>query len=313
VTFLIPRLLAVAAIGAVAMQPAGEPPKHQIADRVGRLTRATEWTRVGTIPVQFRTFHPQGLVRIGDRFFVSSVEVRVPAKRLPAPVDGLDRDTGAGTGHLFQIDRSGKLIADLTLGEGALYHPGGIDYDGRHIWVTVAEYRPNSRSIVYRIDPGTMAAQEVFRFADHLGAIVHDTDNGSLHAVNWGSRTFYGWRIGPDGRVATPARPLRTANISHYVDYQDCQYVGGRAMLCTGVAELRPARDGAPVRLGGIDLIDLTTHRPLHQLPLAEWVRGKPLTQNPSWFEATADGLRGYFMPEDDESAIHVLEARAGR
>ena len=34
-----------------------------------------------------------------------------------------------------------------------MYHPGGIDYDGRHIWVSVAEYRPNSRSIVYRIDP----------------------------------------------------------------------------------------------------------------------------------------------------------------
>ena len=32
-----------------------------------------------------------------------------------------------------------------------MYHPGGIDYDGRHIWVPVAEYRPNSRSIIYRV------------------------------------------------------------------------------------------------------------------------------------------------------------------
>ena len=47
-----------------------------------------------------------------------------------------------------------------------MYHPGGIDYDGDDIWVPVAEYRPNSRSIVYRVDPETMKATEVFRFAD---------------------------------------------------------------------------------------------------------------------------------------------------
>ena len=26
---------------------------------------------------------------------------------------------------------SGRRVADLTLGEGTIYHPGGIDYDGR--------------------------------------------------------------------------------------------------------------------------------------------------------------------------------------
>ena len=70
------------------------------------------------------------MVKIGDTLFVSSVEVKVPTRRLPQPVDGYDRDAGEGVGHLFKIDMAGNLLADLTLGEGTIYHPGGIDYDG---------------------------------------------------------------------------------------------------------------------------------------------------------------------------------------
>jgi hypothetical protein len=59
--------------------------------------------------------------------------------------------------------------------------------------VPVAEYRPNSRSIVYRVDPATMKADEVFRFPDHIGGIVRNTDDNTLHGVSWGSRRFYRW------------------------------------------------------------------------------------------------------------------------
>src|SRR5262245_15184435 len=113
------RLIAVAGAPTNAAQPGGDIPRSALADRVSRLMRSTEWIRVSTIPVQFRTFHPQGMVKIGDRFFVSSVEVH-------------DREAAAGVGHLFQFDIAGRLLADLTLGEGAMYHHGGIDYDGRH-------------------------------------------------------------------------------------------------------------------------------------------------------------------------------------
>jgi hypothetical protein len=91
-----------------------------------------------------------GMVKIGDSFFVSSVEVTTPTRRFPEPIDGHDRDTGKGIGHLFQIDSKGGLVNDLKLVAGDAYHPGGIDYDGRHIWVSLAEYRPNSHSVIYR-------------------------------------------------------------------------------------------------------------------------------------------------------------------
>lgn len=271
-----------------------------VADRVTRLTRDTAWTRARAVPIAFRTFHPQGLVKIGDTFFVSSVEV-------------IDRDAGKGVGHLFKMDSAGGLVADLKLGEGSIYHPGGLDYDGKNIWVAVAEYRPNSQSIIYRVDPETMTAVAVLRFADHIGAIVHNTDDHTLHGVSWGSRRFYRWSLDRDGRVtnasASPAA-LRTLNPSHYVDYQDCKYAGGRRMLCSGVTEIRQFAAAASFRLGGLDLVDLRDGRPLHQVPILLWTDGGlDMTHNPVWIEASAAGLRGYFIPEDDNSTLYVFEA----
>jgi hypothetical protein len=178
--------------------------------------------------------------------------------------------------------------------------------------VPVAEYRPDSRSIVYRVDPRTMRATEVFRFADHIGAIVHNTDDNTLHGVSWGSRRFYRWTLGDDGRVTnadTPPEKLRTLNTSHYLDYQDCKYLGGRRMLCTGMTEMRQAGDAPLFRLGGIDLIDLDVGRPLHQVPVLLWTAGGlDMTHNPVWIEASEKGLRGYFMPEDDQSTLYTFD-----
>jgi hypothetical protein len=289
--------------------------RSTIAGRVMTLTRSARWTLVATLPMDFRTFHPQGMAKVGDVFFVSSVEIAVPTAPLVPAAGGYDRSAGEGTGHLFKIDRNGHLIGDLKLGDGSIYHPGGIDFDGRHIWVPVAEYRPNSRAVIYRVDPETMKAEEVFRFADHIGAIVHDTDDRVLVGVSWGSRRFYRWPLGRDGRVSNAAgrRQQPTLNPSHYVDYQDCKYVGARRMLCTGVTEMRQRPEAAPFRLGGMDLVSLVDGRPLHQVPVLLWTpAGMDMTHNPVWIEPTATGLRAYFMPEDDRSTLYVYEVPAG-
>jgi hypothetical protein len=284
-------LVLVAAVLLSATQPDG---RSALADRVTKLSRNSPWKLVSSVPIKFPTYHPQGMVKIGDTLFVSSV------------------DKTRQAGHLFKIDAGGTLVADLPLGEGALYHPGGIDYDGKDIWVPVAEYRPDSRTIVYRVDPATMKATEVFRFADHIGAIVHNTDDHTLHGVSWGSRRFYRWTLGAGGKVTNagvPPEKLRTLNPSHYLDYQDCKYAGGRRMVCTGVTEMRQSPGAPPFRLGGIDLVDLTEGRQVHQVPLLLWTPGGfDMTHNPVWLEATATGLRGYFMPEDDTSTLYIYE-----
>jgi uncharacterized protein DUF6454 len=303
------------AVVVLALYAAQANDRATVGDRVQQLTRESSWKLVQSIPMRFATYHPQGMVRIGDTFYVSSVEITVRTKRYPQLIDGYDRDTGEGTGHLFKIDKDGNLIEDRKLGEGTIYHPGGIDFDGRHIWVPVAEYRPNSRAVIYRVDPETMKVSEVLRFADHIGAIVHNTDDQTLHGVSWGSRRFYRWPLDRAGRVtnATAApESLRTLNPSHYVDYQDCKYVGRRRMLCTGVTEIRRTIDGEPFRLGGMDLIDLSDGRPLHQVPVLLWTTsGMDMTHNPAWFTSRDEGVRAYFMPEDDRSTLYVYDVAA--
>ncbi|MGW9331484.1 DUF6454 family protein [Bosea sp. NPDC055594] len=312
-------LTGLTALAAAALSlPAASPPAHAadpaLNTLIPKLTRGTQWTQKSAVALQFPTHHPQGMVKIGDAFFISSVEIKKPTTRYPTLQDGYDRDTGEGTGHLFKVDAQGKLLGSVTLGEGSVYHPGGIDFDGKDIWVPVAEYRPNSQSIVYRVDPETLKATEVFRFKDHVGGIVHNTDDKSLHGVSWGSRRFYKWPLDGEGRVtnaATAPEALRVANPALYIDYQDCHYIGMSRMLCSGLNAYRTTKDGPVFRLGGLEIVDLKDNRPVYQVPVELWspTSGLPMTQNPFWVEPTAEGVRAYFMPDDDRSTLFTFEA----
>ena len=285
----------------------------QIGDKVMKLTRATVWKQVAAVPVAFPTFHPQGMFKLGDAFFFSTVDIQKPTTRFPAPQDGYDRDTGAGQGHLFKMSADGRLLGDLKLGEGSVFHPGGIDFDGRFLWVPVAEYRPNSQSIIYKVDPETMTAVEAFRFADHIGGIAYNSDAKSLHGVSWGSRRFYRWPLGADGKISNAGvkpEALRVLNPAQYIDYQDCHYVGRERMLCSGLNAYKTAPNAVPFQLGGFEIVDLRDDRPLWQVPVELWSpSGLPMTQNPFFVEATATGLRAHFMPDDDKSVLFIYEA----
>ncbi|MFT8243627.1 DUF6454 family protein [Roseomonas sp. BN140053] len=284
-----------------------------LADRFRTLGRGAAWEPVATIDLPFPSFHPQGMARVGDRFLLSSVEILQPTRRYDAPRDGLDRDAGRGTGHLFEVGPDGALLRSATLGEGDIYHPGGVDFDGTHLWVPVAEYRPNSRSIIYRVDPATLRAEEMFRAPDHIGGLVFDRASGTLHGVSWGSRRFYAWKLGADGRPeGDPAAARPRANPAQYVDYQDCHSVGDGMALCGGLNQYRPQGPQGPVlALGGLELVDLARGAPVHQLPVELWTGGGlPMTQNPFAVATQGAGLRFWFAPEDDHTRIFVYDVR---
>lgn len=300
--------LVAAALLATAA-PAAPSPAARVGEAVQTLTRDSRWTQVSAMPLTFDAYHPQGMVKIGDAFFVSSVEILESTRFYPERRDGFDRDQGKGQGWLFKLNAQGELLAKLKLGEGAMYHAGGLDFDGRYLWVPTAEYRPGGPSILYRVDPATMTAVEALRVDDHIGALARD--GATLVGLNWGGRGFYAWSVDRSGKVRrAAAKP--TPNRAHYVDYQDCHGAGAGRMLCTGVAGYRPSIDRPPVALGGMELIDLKTFRPLWQVPAQAWSpRGAVMTSNAAFFEATATGLRGYFMPEDGRSALYTYEVRA--
>lgn len=279
----------------------------ELAGRVARLTRASQWHLVEAVPLAFTAHHPQGMVRLGDRFVMSSVEILERTVRYGEPKGGHDRSAGKGRGILFEFDLKGHLLRETSLGEGDIYHPGGLDFDGTHIWVPVAEYRPDSRSIVYRVEPGTLAAREVTRLADHLGAIVHAHDRAELHAASWGGRRYYGWRLDRALNPGAPAGPRD--NPSHYIDFQDCHYLGGGRMLCSGLNAYRMRADAPVFPLGGIEIVDLADGRALFQLPVSLWTAsGRPVTQNPFWAETHGAALRFYFVPDDDSAVLYIYD-----
>lgn len=213
--------------------------QSELAERFVALDKSSEWQLVSETLADFNTHHTQGMTRVGDTLFVSSVEIVESTERYDEPRDGYDRSPGKGVGHLFKFDLQGKLLDSITLGEGDMYHPGGIDYDGRYLWVPVAEYRPDSASVIYRVDPQTMDATEVFRVPDHVGGVVHNTDRTTLHGVSWGSRRLYTWTLDDSLGVTNAdqdSEALYSLNESYYIDYQDCQYVGANQMLCSGLS-----------------------------------------------------------------------------
>jgi Family of unknown function (DUF6454) len=278
----------------------GKPGKAGVLARdFTAVDRDTVWTLTRRLALTFPTFHTEGLAIVGNRIFLSAVEIIEPTVKYPEPHGRYDRTPGKGVGHVFVIDRQGHLKRDIVLGHGNMYHPGGMDYDGHDVWVPVAQYRPNSSALLYRINAKTLAVHQQFRVKDHIGGIVHDRVTGRLVGNNWGSRRFYEWTLSGDQRRAWD-------NPSHFVDYQDCQYVARGKMLCGGVTNLpqTPVAGGPAVtyELGGLALIDLTSRRILHEVPFQQWsTAGHVATRNPIKLVASGKRLRLWVAPDNGD------------
>ena len=295
--------LVVSATSAAALQvgPAHRAPERDdaLVQTFENVSRSTVWTRTATLDLDFETYHPQAMEVVGDRIYLSSVEIIEPTVRYPEPVDGYDRTPGKGMGHLFVLDRDGQLLKDIVISDGNRYHPGGLDYDGEFLWLPVAEYRPNSSADIYRIDPTTYDVTKLFTVSDHIGGVVRDQETGHLVGQSWGSRRFYDWKVGGKQKGFW-------LNENHFLDYQDCEYVASRKALCSGVTGL-PAQPGAATgyELGGLVMIDLRDrHRILHEVPLQQWsTAGHVITRNPTDLDADGSHLTLYAAPDDSGEA----------
>jgi hypothetical protein len=321
---LIALALLVTPAGARVAPPDLPPPPAadgaQIAAAFAKLSRDTGWQLVEKVPLRFDAYHPEGIVRLGDHYVLSSVQVTEPTQKYQPPgtiIDGTDRTPGKGIAHLIAFDAQGNQLADERVDDGGtIYHPGGLDYDGRDLWLAVAEYRPNKPSIIYRVDPITLVREEVLRSPDHIGGIVHDTRRHRVLGLNWGSRKEYEWKLTGHGAVVKAA----ITNPSYFVDYQDCKYLGrphgyeDPAMLCSGIATLHhPGPDGQPVNydLGGVAEVDVTTMRPIDEVPFQEYTDQRQVATRNALDVQVVDGrLRLYLVADDNRSNLLVYEAR---
>lgn len=298
------------------------------------LSRSTSWKLISKTKLEGNTGEPEGIVRVGDdRLFVSSGQWTVPTEKYNETINGTDRTPGAGFAHLIIYDLQGQRIANASLTDpGDIeYHGGGVDYDGRYIWITLAQYRPNTTATIARIDPLTLDKTRLFRTNDHNGGIVHDTITNELVTLNWGGRNATTWSLKKYPKDFTPlpgfTPPIRSvATSSFFVDYQDCKFLGHHAipslmttqsrlpettdstrpiMFCGGVATL------GEYNLGGLALVDLETMLPLWEVPITLTSDlGVSLTQNPVDAHVVDGKLRVWFLPDQRNSTLYIYEAQ---
>ncbi|MDQ0258212.1 hypothetical protein J2W20_000087 [Sinomonas atrocyanea] len=302
-------------VAAQAAPPAPAPDHHQVstalADDFNAVDRNTNWQLTGKLKLNFPTYHTEGIAFSADHIFLSAVQIIEPTQKYPTPQGGYDRTPGKGIGHLFVMDKAGNLQKDITLGEGDMYHPGGIDFDGTNVWVPVAQYRPNSSAIIYRVDGNTLDVHKQFEVKDHFGGIVMDQQTGHLVGNTWGSRRFAEWDL-KGKQLATWENP------NFFIDYQDCQYVPNSRMLCGGVTNLpqTPAAGGAnsTYELGGMAMLDLTSHQVTRDVPFQKWsTAGHVATRNPFKMAANGSHLTMMVAPDngDEGNGTEILTYEA--
>ena len=156
-----------------------------------------------------------------------------------------------------------------------------LAFDGRYLWIPNAEYRRESRTMIYGADPNNLTICRSFPVDDHIGAIASDGKN-LLYGVNWDAAHFYTWDF--DGhqfsKVASPTS----------VAYQDIKYYAGK-LLCSGHQE------GQSV----IDIIDPQTWSLVKRinLPRDRWKTN--LSREGMAFDGNL-----YFLPDDGPDS-HIL------
>lgn len=308
--FLVLACMALPHTG-VAQQPKNAASRDPlIYQYFNRLRADMLWKLVDSIPLGFATYHTQGLARVGNFYFLSAVKVNRWPKKYPAIQNGYDRDQGEGVGYLFKFNDDGKLVDSIRLGKDEIYHPGGIDFDGTHIWVPVCEYRPHGKSIIYRVLPETLQSSAVATLPDAIGAVAYNRQTHELVGMNWGSRTFYTWSISPKNNIIKAAlvKGRGDVNPHFYVDFQDCVYAGAGKMICSGLRAYNNAK-GETIRLGGLEVIDMNDYEAGLQLPVSEYTsNGAIITNNPFYTEVVNGVLQLYFIPEDDASTLYIYQ-----
>ncbi|MBO9616973.1 MAG: hypothetical protein J7619_30080 [Dyadobacter sp.] len=293
--------------GLLAHKTSAQNDHGEIARKLSGYTSEKQFALVDSIVLPFQTFHTQGLTKAGGYYFLTAVDVKRWPEKYPVPVDGMDRDTGEGIGRVFKFDESGKLVAQVTIGEKSIYHPGGIDFDGKYIWIPVCEYRPHGNSIVYRMDPQTMEVEKMWDVHDALGAVV-SVAKEEIIGMNWDAEQFYKWARKDDSHHGWELVSKQSNNMFTF-KIQDAKYVGAGMMLCSGLNRWKQGEQS--FALGTIQLMKTDGYQTVYQLPLSiKTPRGNSICNNPFFPEVKNGKLRLAFAPDDDHTVVYIYEGR---
>ena len=286
-------------------------PLSKQGKRVAKALMSTdpnEWQLVESIDLKFDTYHPQGMLKVDDTFYITTVKVERRPRYTRQGKQVSVMDEGTGKGYLMQFDAGGNLLKCIELCEGSIFHPGGMDFDGRYIWVPITKYYPYSRSLIVRVDVRSHQVEKVCYVDDSIGAIIHDTDNNILVGANWDADEFLTWQL--DGKLRVKDAELtaaerRHANTAKHLAIQDSKYIGGGKMVGFGL------KNGPKGRVGGFDVIDTQTFEKLRSADIELRTPRKSIVSgNPSTIEIVGDKMRLYFAPEDNKTTLYIYQTQ---
>ncbi len=256
-------------------------------------TESSEWEYVRSIELHFETDHPQGVIRVGERHFLSTV-------RIPLTSSGETDKSLPGKGFLIEVNREGEEVGRVELCDGMVYHPGGVGSDGKTLYVPVSEYRPESSCLIYQVDVETFRpVGEPVRFPDHIGALSVDPERQRIFGMSWASRRIYVWNYGWD-LLYLNQNPIQN------VAYQDMDFVGGNTIACSGFSKHKVG--DREVQIGGIDLINASTWLPEHRIMVTTKTKsGRLLVNNAFSHRLIYPDLFLLFIADDDaDSCVDI-------
>jgi hypothetical protein len=238
--------------------------------------------------------HSQGLEIVGDHYYVTGrQEDVVPKRALLLRTDGT-------LWEAWDVTPESPTPTSRNLD-----HPGGMQSDGRNLWIPVAESVPHGRSLV-RVVPieGLTTGQPVratleWPVPDHIGALAVSTNQQLVLGASWDTETVYVWNLKGElqrtlTRVDLEPRSLGTiSGLTSGVAIQDWKFVGP-ALFASGLAKggASPTDEPASRLFVFGRFLDSSFERQSVRLPIL------PNTE----LAREAMAIRGgsvYFLPED--------------
>ncbi len=145
-----------------------------------------------TIQDQPARAHTQGLELISGSFYVTARRDDVqPRRALLLRTSSTRSDWDVW--DITPIDSAGALTS--------LDHPGGMQSDGSHLWIPIAESRRNGRSVIRRYRLGDLVSGKLskaefeFQVNDHIGAVAVFAQRKILLGATWDTETVYVWEF----------------------------------------------------------------------------------------------------------------------
>jgi hypothetical protein len=249
--------------------------------------------------------HTQGLEIVGNKYYVTARRDDVRPRQPILVCFDAASETNLRVWNIALTNDSSRAAT--------LDHPGGLQSDGKRLWIPIAESKPKSRSVIRAFSIASLEADapkaEIeFTFSDHIGALAVALQRDVLLGANWDTESVYVWDLqGHLKQTLTGSevgiRGLGISGIGAELAVQDWKIVEQR-LFASGLSKTRsPEMASKSQFVVFSDFLESNFKARVANLPLHGGVElGREAM-------AISEGF-AYFLPEDLGSTNRLFRVR---